>query len=402
MLPPLLLLAGFACGVLLMLWMRRRDRAALAELAARHDAAMQNRADLDRLMQGSPALLYLGRVDPDGTYHRLFATSNAETLTGWPEESMSSPDLVWSHVFPQDAEIRNTNFQRAVRLGRSTAEFRYRRPDGSVVWLRNEVICLGRDASGATDVAGAVTNVTRERELAGMAAISSRMATLGELATGLAHELTQPVSVIAMAADLAHELAQEADSPALLVRQITTMQEQAARAGEIISHLRLYGHAEGGRLGAVDLRRAVDGAMTLATSPLQRAGVRVRLELAESLPAVRARSVQVEQVLINLLLNARDAMALEPDGRREILVRSRFNAADLTGPVLVEVRDTGPGIAPDLLPRLFDSFFTTKAPGEGTGLGLSICRTLMQGFGGEITAASGADGAVFTLRFQRV
>ncbi len=352
-------------------------------------------------MRGSPALLYLGRVDPDGSYQRMFATNNAETLTGWPQAAMDTPDLVWTHVFPQDAEIRHTNFQRAVRLGRSTAEFRYRRPDDSVVWLRNEVVCLGRDANGAMEVAGAVTNVTRERELAAMAEIRSRMATLGELATGLAHELTQPVSVIAMASDLAHELALECGSPELLLKQIVAVQEQATRASDIISHLRLYGHADTGRLDAVDLRRAAEGAMSMVVAPLQRAGVVVQLELAALIPAVRARSVQVEQVLINLLLNARDALAARPDGERRIVLRSLFDEADLAGPVLLEIRDSGPGIAPELLPRLFDSFFTTKAAGEGTGLGLSICRTLMQGFGGEITAASGPDGAVFTLRFQR-
>ncbi len=397
----LLLCTGLGVAVLVLLWMRRRDRAALADFAARSRSATQDRADLDRLMRGSPALLYLGRVDPDGSYQRMFATNNAETLTGWPQAAMDTPDLVWTHVFPQDAEIRHTNFQRAVRLGRSTAEFRYRRPDDSVVWLRNEVVCLGRDANGAMEVAGAVTNVTRERELAAMAEIRSRMATLGELATGLAHELTQPVSVIAMASDLAHELALECGSPELLLKQIVAVQEQATRASDIISHLRLYGHADTGRLDAVDLRRAAEGAMSMVVAPLQRAGVVVQLELAALIPAVRARSVQVEQVLINLLLNARDALAARPDGERRIVLRSLFDEADLAGPVLLEIRDSGPGIAPELLPRLFDSFFTTKAAGEGTGLGLSICRTLMQGFGGEITAASGPDGAVFTLRFQR-
>jgi C4-dicarboxylate-specific signal transduction histidine kinase len=374
----------------------------MSDLNERNQAATQARADLDRLMQGSPALLYLGKVDPDGTYHRLFATDNAETLTGWPQEEMASPDLVWSHVFPQDAEIRNTNHQRAVRLGRSTVEFRYRRPDGSVVWLRNEVVCIGRDADGATEVAGAVTNVTRERELAAMAEIQSRMATLGELATGLAHELTQPMAVIGMAADMAQVLAVEHGCPDDLVQQIEDIQTQSARAGEIISHLRLYGHADGGRLGPVDLVRAVEGAMTLAITPLHLAEVVVQLEMPELVPPVRARSVQVEQVLINLLLNARDAMLVQPPGQRRIVIRGIVDVADPKAPVLMEIRDSGPGIDPALLPRLFDTFFTTKAPGEGTGLGLSICRTLMQGFGGDITAASGPDGAVFTLRFQRV
>jgi len=393
--------AGLIAAIVVVLELRRRDRRVLAARDAQIRAEAKARAALDRLTKGSPALLYLGRVDPDGSYHRLFATRNAETVTGWPEPTMETPDLVWSHVLPVDADIRNSNFSRALRLGHSTVEFRYRRPDDSVIWLRNEVVCIGRDESGAVEVAGVVTNVTRERELAAMAEIQSRMATLGELATGLAHELTQPVTVIGMAAEMALEMARNLGTPEALRRQIGSIQTQAARASEIIGHLRLYGHADGGRLGAVDLRRAVEGAMTLAVTPLNRAGVSVRMEIPDTLPAVRARSVQVEQVLINLLLNARDAMAGQPAEERRIVVRGFTDGDDLAGAVFLEIRDSGPGIDPGSLPRLFDAFFTTKAPGEGTGLGLSISRTLMQGFGGDITAASGEDGAVFTLRFQR-
>ena len=393
--------AGVVAAGVIVLGLRRRDRKVIAALDARLRAEAAARAALDRLTQGSPALLYLGRVDPDGTYHRLFATRNAETVTGWPESTMENPDLVWSHVLPADADIRNTNFSRAMRLGHSTVEFRYRRPDDSVIWLRNEVVCIGRDETGTVEVAGVVTNVTREHELAAMADIQSRMATLGELATGLAHELTQPVTVIGMAAEMAMEMARNIGAPEALRRQISSVQTQSARASEIISHLRLYGHADGGRLGPVDLRRAMEGAMTLAVTPLHRAGVTVRVEIPDTMPAVRARSVQVEQVLINLLLNARDAMVGQPADDRLVLARGFTDEDDLAGAVFLEIRDSGPGVDPETLPRLFDSFFTTKAPGEGTGLGLSISRTLMQGFGGDITAASGEDGAVFTLRFQR-
>ena len=353
--------------------------------------------------------LYLGRVTAAGDYERLYATRNAQTVTGWSDAEMDNPDHVWAHVWPQDADLRNTNFQRAVRLGRSIAEFRYHRPDGSVIWLRNEVVRIGLFANGSAEVAGAVTNITRERELAAMADIHSRMATLGELATGLAHELTQPVTVIGMAAELARDMAREAfhdhpgDSRAQegLQRQLDQVLGQVGRATEIISHLRLYGHADGGALGAVDLRRAVDGAMTLASAPLHRAGVEVHVTLAATLPPVRARSVQVEQVLLNLFLNARDAMASHPSDVRHITISAKFDEDDPTGPLLLHVADTGPGIAREILPRLFDAFFTTKAPGDGTGLGLSISRTLMQGFGGEISATSTPGGATFTLQFER-
>jgi signal transduction histidine kinase len=364
---------------------------------------------LDRLVTGSPALLYLGRVAADGSYERLYATRNAFNVTGWTDDEMNDPDRVWSHVWAQDSALRFTNFQRAVRLGRSTAEFRFHRPDDSVIWLRNEVVCIARFDDGSAEVAGAVTNITRERELAAMAEFHSRMATLGELATGLAHELTQPVTVIGMAAELARDIAREAIANPTpdarqqerLLRQIDHVLSQVGRATEIISHLRLYGHADGGALGPVDLRRAVEGAMTLASAPLRRAGVDVHLVLPDVVPAVRARSVQVEQVLINLFLNARDAMMGRSIEARHITVSVSYDEANLATQVLLHVADTGTGVASSAMPRLFDAFFTTKAPGDGTGLGLSISRALMEGFGGDIAATTSPGGATFTLRFQQ-
>ena len=224
--------------------------------------------------------------------------------------------------------------------------------------------------------------------------MQSRMATLGQIATSLAHELTQPITVISMSAAIAQSIADEALVPYELRAQIATILAQTERAGEMIRHLRSHGHSDGGPLAAVELGHALSGALSLVGTPLREAGIAVTIELAEGLPPVRARLVQVEQVLVNLMLNARDAMRGTVQGSRRLRIK-----ASLGDTVRLEVGDSGPGISPEVMRRMFEAFYTTKAPGEGTGLGLALCATIMRGFGGTIAVTASSDGAIFTLEF---
>jgi C4-dicarboxylate-specific signal transduction histidine kinase len=325
----------------------------------------------------------------------VYATPNSLAITGWTAEEMADPDKVWSHAAQEDQHIRGTNYARAHREGRAAVEYRYARPDGGYSWLRNEVVVIRHHPDGSADVVGAVTNITREHELASQAAQLNRMATLGEIATSIAHELSQPVTVITMAASYAQSLADEMGGAGELGRQIDAILAQAERAGDIIRHLRSYGHAEGGAVGAVDLRQAVAGAMVLAGQPLAEAMVQVVVEWPADLPMVRGRLVQVEQVLLNLFINARDAMREVPDTGRHLRIFTEVSDAG----VEMHVADSGPGVPAEVMPRLFEPFFTTKALGEGTGLGLSLCRTMMEGFGGTISVRNGDLGSEFSLCF---
>ncbi len=395
-------LAGVVATALLIVWLRRRrSRAAREALAGHHAAEAALRHRLDRLTAGSPALLFLARIDADGTYHRLFMTRNALTVIGWPDEEVATPEQFWGHMAEEDRHLRDVNHARAMRLGRSTVEYRFIQPDGRIVWLRNEAVRISQFDDGSGEIAGAVTNITREREIAAIAAVQSRMATLGELATGLAHELTQPITVIGIAAELVEEMAQEDHCRPEILQQLKSMIAQTSRANDIITHLRHYGHAEGGALGPVDLRRAVEGALTLANAQLRRASVQVTVCLPGRLPPARGRSVQVEQVLVNLFLNAKDAMMNRPEDQRRITVTAT-HAGEASEPIQLHFADSGTGIPDHVMPHLFDAFFTTKRPGEGTGLGLSISKSLMEGVGGSIAANSTAEGATFTLTFQRM
>jgi C4-dicarboxylate-specific signal transduction histidine kinase len=166
----------------------------------------------------------------------------------------------------------------------------------------------------------------------------------------------------------------------------------------VIEHLRRFarGVEQGAQPVPVPVREAVDGAMALIGGGLRDAGIELVLELGAPPPVVRGHLVALEQVLGNLLMNARDAMAQLPEGRpRRLHVRAEH--ADAAEMVRLTVADTGGGLPEEVLGRLFEPFVTTKGPERGTGLGLSICHGLVQGMGGSISAANDNQGAVFTL-----
>ncbi len=375
---------------------RRRVQLANTETRLQAEAEAAVREELTNLVSCSPAMLYRGQIDSDGKYIRHFITPNSLPVTGWEPQALSDPERVWNLMAEEDRHIRHTNYARALREGRASIDYRFLRPDGGYSWLRNEAVVIKRLPNGGADVAGAVTNISHERELAASAALHNRMATLGEIATSLAHELTQPVTVIGMAASIAQSMAEDCAAPDALLSQISAILRQTDRAGEMIRHLRSYGHVEGGDLAAVDLSQAVTGAMSLAGSPLREARVEVSIELDEHVPQVVARMVQVEQILVNLLMNARDALRDVPAEHRHVRV-----FATVGDKVRLNVCDNGSGLSADVKRRLFQAFFTTKPPGQGTGLGLSLCQTMMHGFGGDIIADNTPDGTMFTLEFKR-
>jgi C4-dicarboxylate-specific signal transduction histidine kinase len=396
--PYVVFLLCLSASALTMAWLTRR-RAASASVLEKQKAAAQAaaKAELDELVQFSPAMLYRGRLDQAGVYSRDYVTPNSKAVTGWDPDMLSDPERVWKLSAVEDRHLRGTNYARALLLGRSAMDYRFLRPDGGYSWLRNEAVILTRHPDGSADVVGAITNITRERELAAQAALQSRMATLGQLSTSLAHELTQPVSVIGMSAAIARSILEQMSEvvPRDLLAQVDQILDQTDRAGDMIRHLRSYGHADSGPLADVSLELAVSGAMSLAGMPLREAGIEVRLDLQPELPPVRARLVQVEQVLVNLMINARDAMLSVPEHHRHLVITAIGGKT-----VRLSVSDTGPGVDADAMPRLFEAFYTTKPPGHGTGLGLALCQTMMQSFGGGIVVESGPGGATFTLEFQ--
>ncbi len=220
---------------------------------------------------------------------------------------------------------------------------------------------------------------------------SEKLATVGRLASGIAHEVGNPLGAISGYVDLLRSRLPPQADPELR----DGLDRIAVEAGRIDRTLRdLLDFARPARpsLRPVDLAAAVDGSLRVARVQSRFRGVEVAADLPQDLPRVLADEHQLAQVLVNLFLNAGDAQG-GGGNLRLVAVRE-------PGRVALTVADGGPGIPPENLSRVFDPFFTTKEPGQGTGLGLAICHRIMESFGGEISAGNApAGGAVFTLVF---
>jgi C4-dicarboxylate-specific signal transduction histidine kinase len=221
----------------------------------------------------------------------------------------------------------------------------------------------------------------------------SRLNTVSELATGIAHEMNQPLSAIMSFGQAALRLLAE-DTPDIdrTAEALAGTISQTRRASDILERLRAFVSRHELRMAPVAINQVIINALTLLSNTLAEAGIRVSLH-TEPCPPVRADSLQLEQVMVNLVRNAVEAMQDAAPGARTLEIVSHPHA----GSVHVSVTDSGTGLAPDTLTGLFTRFFTTKS--EGMGLGLSICRSIVEAAGGEISAQNAAGGgACFRIR----
>jgi PAS domain S-box-containing protein len=283
--------------------------------------------------------------------------------------------------------------------------FVHKRADGSTFMAHIET----RPLSGPlrTAMIAAVWDVTKKLEQDMMLAHAGKMATLGEMATGIAHELNQPLQVIKLASDILRKNVRKGRTPTSeeLVVTAEKLSAQVERAAQIISHLRNFGRKGVTLHTRVDVNDAIRGVFTMLGTQLRKSGVECRLELAEGLPEIRGDEMRLEEVFLNLTLNARDAMLYKgadpaiarAPGRPKILEIRSFLEDDR---VTVTVADTGPGVPPHLRNRIFEPFFTTKAVGEGTGLGLAISYGIVKEHQGDICVeAREGGGALFRVSF---
>jgi signal transduction histidine kinase len=232
-------------------------------------------------------------------------------------------------------------------------------------------------------------DVTSREDLERRLVQADKLSSIGLLAAGVAHEVNTPLAVISTYAQmLAKQVAGDQQQSALLEK----IAKQTFRASEIVNSLLNFSRTSPRQFGEVDLGKVIRETMTLVEHQFTKTGIRVSLEIQEPLPSIRGNAGQLQQVFLNLFLNARDAM--ERDGA--LVVKAWEGGSG----VEVEVADTGPGIAAEHLPRIYDPFFTTKAARKGTGLGLSITYGIVRDHGGMIEVESRpGEGAKFRLEF---
>lgn len=220
-------------------------------------------------------------------------------------------------------------------------------------------------------------DISERKRLQAKLSLSERLAAIGELAAGVAHEINNPTNTILNCA----QLILDGDDPKEHVQLIA---EEGTRIANIVSDLLQFARSERRESQPTDLADLVNRTVRLVREVFLGQGVAIELEFEADVPAVMADRSQLQQVLLNLLNNARDAVMAKTSGPRVVLVRV---AREGEGAAFV-VRDTGPGVPPMLGDRIFEPFFTTKRARGGTGLGLSISRSIVDGLGGALTLTS--------------
>jgi PAS domain S-box-containing protein len=232
----------------------------------------------------------------------------------------------------------------------------------------------------------------RYREVQAELAHANRVVTMGQLTVSIAHEVSQPIAA-AVTNAYAGLRWLGADPPDLEeARQaFGLIIDNGRRAGEVVSRIRALVNKAVPQKDALEINEAILEVVALTRGEMVKNGITLHTQLATDLPLIHGDRVQLQQVILNLIINAIEAMSDIVGTPRELLIRTEPNAA---GGVLVTVEDTGPGLAPEALERLFEAFYTTK-PG-GMGMGLSICRSIIEAHGGRLsTAANVPRGAIF-------
>jgi PAS domain S-box-containing protein len=302
-------------------------------------------------------------------------------------------------VHPEDLPRVVEFFKKAMASGIPFQhELRLRRFDGEYRWFDNRGVPI-RDDSGRiarwyvllTDIEDRMRALARLDQMQSDFAHMNRVSVMGELVASLSHEIAQPIASVGIYARAAQNFLDMQPADLGEVREaLAGIVGNADRAGDIIGRIREQIKKAPPRKERFDLNAAIDEVIELGRGAIIKNRVWVQTRLSEGIFPVHGDRVQLQQVVLNLLLNAVEAMGSGQAGARELLISTE---QDRTG-VLVAVRDSGPGIDPSHLGRVFDAFYTTKS--SGMGMGLSICRSIIDAHGGRLWAeANEPRGTIF-------
>jgi PAS domain S-box-containing protein len=356
-------------------WARDITSRVLAEQAlAQSEASL--RSLLDRLPDGAA-------MHRDGVIS--YANAEMARMTGYDRAEELVGRSLLDFVHPDERESVVARLRDSQRPGARGRERRILRRDGS--WRVFEITALPVMFEGAVAFLAICQDLTERKQMEQRLALAERMALVGRLASGVGHEINNPLAYMLGSIELARAdlTALAADVPThervdRLERHLVTIREGAERVRDIVRDLKGLSIASNDRLGPVDVEHTLDVAAATAAHE-----IRLRARLVReygTVPLAWANEGRLAQVFVNLLVNAAQAIPEGAASDNEIHIVTR--AED--GRIAVEIQDTGTGIAPEDLPRVFEPFFTTKAKGVGTGLGLSISHTIVSSLGGTLTA----------------
>jgi PAS domain S-box-containing protein len=335
----------------------------------------------------------------------VWMTERGRSLFGLAPDARLDFAATSDRVHPEDRTAREGAIAQALQTrGEYEVEYRVQQADGTARWIHGRGRGVGPDDGTGAKLFGVSMDVTARKQAEASAAQKraelehvARVATLGELTTTLTHELRQPLAAILTHSYIGERLLDAPEPDLQKVRgTLDDIREVTERADGVIGGLRAMLKRDSTSAGStnVDVNTVIRMVERIAHGDANLHQVTVHLELSADVRPVKGDGVQLQQVILNLMLNAFGAMSgTALDGARRVVVRTY--SLDESN-VLVEVRDTGTGIAADEIESIFDPFVTSKP--EGLGLGLSICRSIIERHGGRISAANNPDrGATFSI-----
>ena len=340
-------------------------------------------------------------LKPDGTpdfVNRVWLEFAGQTL----DFVRSHPEAWMTAVHPEDREFAAKSFWKGVQSGQGFAfETRSLRAQDGVYRCHLQQAVVLRDAEGKVlKFVGTTTDIDDQkraeealREAAAELAHANRIATMGQLSASIAHEVNQPIAAALMnAGTAARWLARQPPNLEKVGEAIEHIIKDGKRAADVVSRIRSFSQKPPAQNGFVEINEAILEIVTLARAAMSEHRISVKMQLSDGLPHILGDRVQLQHVILNLIMNAIEAMSEVTEVSHELLIST--SEAE-PGSVLVAVSDSGPGL-PVNPEHLFEAFYTTKA--SGLGMGLSICRSITQNHGGRLWATPNEPhGAVFCM-----
>ncbi|MFZ0955817.1 MAG: PAS domain S-box protein [Candidatus Sulfotelmatobacter sp.] len=337
-----------------------------------------------RLLESFPDLILV--VDLDERY--TFVSSRVRDMLGYQPEALLGNKI--SELEDHSPELASLYHDVASsRQVFASTEYGARHSDGSWRTMRASASQLFDAEAKLIGVIISVRDITTERKLEQQVVQSERLAAMGAMIGGVAHELNNPLTAILGVSELMQDKVTDESS----LKQLGMLQQQARRAAEIVKDLTYFSRPPAPGKSGINLSEVVDRTLTLYAYSLRKNNITVDFLREPGLPYAQGDPQQLMQVFLNLIVNAEQAIR---EARAGGTLRIRLGKS--ANSVWASFQDDGTGIPPENLPLIFDPFYTTKRPGRGTGLGLSICKSVMKEHNGNVEAANApGGGAVFTV-----
>ncbi|MFH1243905.1 MAG: ATP-binding protein [Pseudomonadota bacterium] len=379
------------------------------EITEREEAQKALRASEAELRDSEEKYRFLFNYDPNSifvldadTLKIIDVNAKALEMYGYEKDELVGKSFLQLGTVEYSGGVLSKRSTVPSRLTSVYSNVQHRRKDGELFYVN--VYASQRRKSGKYGVIVTTVDITEMLEKESQLVQASKMTTLGEMATGIAHELNQPLSVIKTASIFLAKKVKKKEpiSEEILQTMAEEIDRHVDRASRIINHMREFGRKSEVRKEPVQVNQALTRALEIFSQQLRLREIKVVKELEENLPPIWADSNRLEQVFVNLLLNARDAIENKwkehptNSETREIRLKSSYKDRIVT----IKVADTGAGIPKSIIDKVFEPFFTTKKVGEGTGLGLSISYGIVRDYHGSIQVESKeGEGSEFIITF---